>query len=94
MENSSADLPDLPDLAESVERSVLVDVAPDVVRDALVRPDLLSAWLGEWSESDTGTSVVTDDGVRRQVERVASGGVDPNTVVWRWQPAGLDGELS
>lgn len=68
-----------------IERTVLLDADVDDVLEALSSPDLLGAWLGEWTESDDGAAtVLTDDGVRRSVERIASDRAD--VVTWRWSP--------
>ena len=70
----------------TVERTVLLDADVDQVLEALSSPDLLAAWLGEWTETDDhSASVITDDGVRRNVERVAADRADE--VRWRWSPA-------
>ena len=66
----------------SVETSVELDASIDAVRDALSDPELLSAWLGSWTEDSSGATVVTDDGVLR---RVTDHLVSPDSVSWRWQ---------
>lgn len=68
----------------SISRTVLLDADTQLVRDALARPDLLSAWLGDWTENDDepGTAtVVTDDGRQRDVVRLAS---TPDSIRWQW----------
>ena len=75
------------------ERTVLLDADAGRVIEALTSPDLLSAWLGDWStdadadaSGDTGASVVTDDGVERRVRRLDDG--PAGQIAWRWSPAG------
>ena len=74
----------------TVERSVELDLDVAAALDAVVRPELLSAWLGPWSTSGDGATVVTDDGVTRVVSDVARSG---DGVRWSWAPAG-DGTTS
>lgn len=66
---------------EVVERSVELDADLETVLDALSDPELLSAWLGTWTEDGSGTSVLTDDGVRR---RVTDRHAHELGVEWRW----------
>ncbi len=66
-----------------VERSTSLPAPEHAVRDALLDPELLSAWLGEWTpDTDGAASVLTDDGVRRRVSghRVD----DDGNVRWTW----------
>jgi hypothetical protein len=67
------------------ERSAIVPGDLDAVRDALLDPELLSAWLGPWTDrGDGGARVVTDDGVTRDVSDHhfdAEG-----RIRWTWSP--------
>lgn len=76
-DNPSTDSPS----SDTVERAVELDASIEAVREALADPELLSAWLGHWSEDRSGTTVRTDDGVRRRVtdRRWHTDGVE-----WRW----------
>ena len=65
-----------------ITRTTLLDASPDEVREALTDPELLSAWLGPWSDD----TVVTDDGVTRSVRRTESG--------WIWWPEGDESSAS
>lgn len=67
--------------AEHVERAVELDASLDEVLAALSDPELLSAWLGAWTEDRSGATVRTDDGVLRRVtdRRWHTDGVE-----WRW----------
>ena len=68
-----------------IERSATLPGDPDSVREALLSPELLSAWLGPWTDEGDGRSlVVTDDGVTR---RVSGHSLDPDgNVRWHWAP--------
>lgn len=80
---------------ERAERSVLLDVELDRALDALESPDLLSAWLGDWTtdpDDPDAATVVTDDGVTRRVRRGVA--TSPNEVVWRWSPVADPGATS
>lgn len=75
----------------SISRTVLLDADTQQVRDALERPELLSAWLGVWTETgstnDAGertATVVTDDGRLRDVLRLPS--TSDHSIQWRWTP--------
>ncbi len=68
----------------AVERSVDLDLDLVAALDAVHRPDVLSTWLGRWTESPDGTTVVTDDGVAREVVRLER---HEHGVSWAWAPA-------
>lgn len=70
---------------EQIERTVLLDADVADVLAALDRPEVLSAWLGEWTpdaEGD-GATVVTDDGTPR---RVTDRRATRTTRSWTWSP--------
>lgn len=82
---------------DSAERTVLLDADIDRVLEALTSPDLLSTWLGDWTEGGSAGSdgsavdaapgaaeVRTDDGLLRRVQRLDADA--PNEVRWRWAP--------
>lgn len=67
-------------------RSVVVPTDTARATDALLDPDLLSAWIGPWDQhrgSDSAT-VVTDDGTVRRVENHREDG--HGNVSWSWYP--------
>ncbi len=68
-----------------IERTAIVPGDLDAVRDALLAPELLSAWLGPWTDHGDGHArVVTDDGVTR---RVSDHHLDADGHVrWTWSP--------
>ena len=67
------------------ERSATVPGDLDTVREALLDAELLSAWLGPWTDLGDGHArVVTDDGVTR---RVSDHRIEPDGAVrWSWSP--------
>lgn len=68
------------------ERTTVLPADIDEVRRALLRPELLSAWLGPWTDRGDGTAiVVTDDGVTRLVSGHRSD--DDGAVRWNWSPS-------
>ncbi len=69
------------------ERSAIVPGDLDTVREALLDAELLSAWLGPWTDLGDGHArVVTDDGVTR---RVSDHRIEPDGAVrWSWSPVG------
>ncbi len=76
-----------------IERSTIVPGDLDAVREALLDPELLSAWLGPWTDLGDGEArVVTDDGVTRHVSDHhldLDGGVR-----WSWAPLGQPDDRS
>lgn len=68
-----------------IQRTAVLPATPDQVSDAVSDPDLLSAWLGPWTDRADGTAIVlTDDGVAR---RVTDRTVEPDgSVRWTWAP--------
>lgn len=79
------------DPLKAVERAVELDASIEAVREALSDPELLSAWLGQWDDGPSGTTVRTDDGVRRRVtdRREHTHGVE-----WRWHDEQDDSAVS
>lgn len=78
--------------APTVERTEVFDAPIERVLDALRSADLLSAWLGPWTQEpdQTGAAhVTTDDGTRRRVVLLPQ--PSPNEVVWRWSPGDAPG---
>ena len=76
-----------------IERSTRLPGDLDSVRQALLAPDLLSAWLGPWREGTDGRAiVVTDDGVRRAV--TGHHVDDHGDVRWTWAPVDAPGDTS
>ena len=69
------------------ERCATVPGDLDAVRAALLDAELLSAWLGPWTDlGDGDASVVTDDGVTRLV---SDHHLDAEGHVrWSWSPVG------
>jgi len=66
---------------------VLLDADIERVVDALRSPDLLGAWLGNWTpdgDDSSSATVVTDDGRTRRVEHLAP--TPDGAVRWRWAP--------
>lgn len=86
---------DEPDaVSPAVERSVALDATVDEVLAALDDPELLSAWLGAWSDDldgRGGAAVVTDDGIVRRVADRRSG---VTTRSWTWRPTDAPDEAS
>jgi hypothetical protein len=76
-------------MTDVVQRSAELELDAAGALRALVDPDVLSSWLGRWEADGAGARVVTDDGVRREVDDLRVG---PAGVAWRWRPAdGSDG---
>jgi hypothetical protein len=70
---------------DAVERSVELDLGLEDAVDALHRPDVLSTWLGRWTDrGPDGASVVTDDGVTRSVRDIVR---RADGVSWSWSPS-------
>lgn len=70
-----------------IQRTTVMPASSDEVRSALSDPELLSAWLGPWTEQHDGTAiVVTDDGIARRVSgrRANADG----SIRWTWAPIG------
>jgi len=79
---------------ESVTTTMQVDLdAPaDLVVAALDDPDLLTAWIGEWTDREDSTSTVrTDDGILRIVTDRGWAGEE---LRWRWHHADDDSVAS
>lgn len=77
--------------ATLVERTTTLAVDCATAREAMLDPELLSAWLGAWTpQRDGSASVRTDDGVLR---RVTGHHVDEHgDVRWTWSAEdGSDG---
>lgn len=68
-----------------VERSVELDLDVTDALEAVLRPEILSVWLGRWTpgDDDAHATVVTDDGIRRRVDDIAR---HIDGVSWRWSP--------
>lgn len=59
-----------------------LDAPADLVMAALEDADLLTAWLGEWTDHDDSTATVrTDDGI---VRTVTDRGWFGDELRWRW----------
>jgi hypothetical protein len=76
--------PSTHDAAPAVERAVDLDLDADAAVQAVTSAERLSDWLGRWSETDEGATVVTDDGVVRAVRDLVRG---PRGTTWTWAPA-------